>query len=198
TMTKSEAINVIDAFEKSQLGIFLYSFENGEISIFYNDKSILKQTQYYSDKAIEKCKKIEFVADIRDCVNENNVFYIACTGQESSLINAKRRIENVPGVEIAFYLNIYNGDYCIEIFTDKASKKNAIIKLKEILACDEVVVFGDNLNDLSMFEIAQRKYAVSNALEAVKSEATEVIASCDEDGVARFIANELQKQMEDR
>ncbi len=47
------------------------------------------------------------------------------------------------------------------------------------------------MNDLSMFEVADRRYAVSNALDSVKELADEIIPSCDKDGVAAFIHKEI-------
>lgn len=66
------------------------------------------------------------------------------------------------------YLNIYNQMYCLEIFSDRASKKNALLKLKEMLGADELVVFGDNYNDVPMIEIADRSYAPANAVLDIK------------------------------
>ena len=55
---------------------------------------------------------------------------------------------------------------------------------------DEIVVFGDNLNDISMIEIADRSYAPENALPEVKQIVNRVLLDCDHDGVANFLAEE--------
>jgi hydroxymethylpyrimidine pyrophosphatase-like HAD family hydrolase len=52
---------------------------------------------------------------------------------------------------------------------------------------EQVIVFGDNLNDLSMFEVAGTRLAVSNARNELKEKADSLIASNDEDGVAHYI-----------
>lgn len=49
-------------------------------------------------------------------------------------------------------------------------------------------MFGDNANDLPMFEVADECYAVANATAEVRARATEVIGSNDEDGVAHVLA----------
>ena len=46
------------------------------------------------------------------------------------------------------------------------------------------MVFGDALNDISMFEIADEAYAVSNAVGELKAIATGIIGCNDEDAVA--------------
>ena len=52
-----------------------------------------------------------------------------------------------------------------------------------------MVAFGDNLNDLSMFEAADVKIAVGNAKEELKDAADIVIGTNSEDGVAEWLRN---------
>ena len=62
-----------------------------------------------------------------------------------------------------------------------------------MLVADKIIAFGDNLNDIPLFEIADECYAVSNAEDELKKIATDVIASNDEDAVAVFIDEYLKK-----
>jgi hydroxymethylpyrimidine pyrophosphatase-like HAD family hydrolase len=62
--------------------------------------------------------------------------------------------------------------------------------LEEIIGVDKnrVTVFGDNLNDLRMFEWAGTSVAVKNALEEVKQKADIVLPHTnDEDAVAKYL-----------
>lgn len=99
----------------------------------------------------------------------------------------------MKGICCSFYLNIYNGMYCLEIFSSKVNKKNALIKLKKLLGCEEVVVFGDNFNDLPMIELANRSYVPENALPEIKEKVTGVLEDCNHDGVAKFLQNEFSE-----
>ena len=71
------------------------------------------------------------------------------------------------------------------------SKANAVLRLKEYLKAERVVVFGDGKNDVDMFEIADECYAVENAVEELKNIATAVIQSNNEDGVAKWLGRKL-------
>jgi Cof subfamily protein (haloacid dehalogenase superfamily) len=51
----------------------------------------------------------------------------------------------------------------------------------------DVMVFGDEINDLAMFEFAGHSVAVANAAPMVRAAATEVTASNEDDGVAVVI-----------
>ena len=104
----------------------------------------------------------------------------------------KLEAEKLSGVDIAFYLDVYNDSWYLEIFSHKASKANGIRFIRENYGFDKVVAFGDNLNDLPMFEQADTKIAVGNAREEVKKAADIVIGTNDNDGVAEYLANLFQ------
>jgi len=190
-IAKEQVRQVLSVFKQQKTGVFLYTFLQNRISIFYNRPEMTRQTQYYSDKALKACKRVALCQDLESAAEQEDVVYLACTGSKEDLEPIKAAAEQIPGVRCAFYLNIYNGQYCLEIFSGKAAKSNALLALKRRLGCSEAVVFGDNLNDLSMIQAADRSYAVANALEEVKGRATDVIGSCDEDGVAKFIHREV-------
>ena len=62
------------------------------------------------------------------------------------------------------------------------------LKLCQKISQRQVVVFGDGINDLEMFEVADECYAMSNAEPELKAAATKIIESNDNDGVARWLA----------
>ncbi len=73
----------------------------------------------------------------------------------------------------------------LEIFRCDASKGNALVKISEMLGIDlkDTVTMGDSGNDKSMTVIAGLGLAVSNAAEALKNVADEIICSNDESAV---------------
>ncbi|MBT8058847.1 MAG: HAD family hydrolase, partial [Gammaproteobacteria bacterium] len=75
----------------------------------------------------------------------------------------------------------------LDVHHSDASKGGAIRLMKDLLGVERVVCFGDNDNDLSMFEIADESYAPSNATDEIKAAATAVIGHHDDEGVARFL-----------
>ena len=90
-------------------------------------------------------------------------------------------------MELHFQQDKYRGAYLLEICPRGATKAQAILKIKERYHCDKIVVFGDSMNDISMFEIADESYAVANSCEELKKMATHVIGSNNEDCVIRQI-----------
>ena len=104
-------------------------------------------------------------------------------------------LKGIPDINPMFYHDWYGEEITeIEAFPEGATKAKAILRLKEKVGADRVVVFGDNLNDLSMMRIADWSVAVANAVPAVKEAADQVIGSNAADSVARFILEDLEDQ----
>lgn len=79
----------------------------------------------------------------------------------------------------------------IEMFAPDISKARAVRRVMEMSGAERVVVFGDNLNDLPMMEVADVAVAVENAMPEVKEAADIVIGPNTADSVARFIYDDF-------
>lgn len=81
----------------------------------------------------------------------------------------------------------------IEIGHPKASKGQALKQLADHygVAAEEIVAIGDNLNDISMFQVAETRIAMGNAVDALKDISTHITKDVEEDGVAYALENYL-------
>jgi Cof subfamily protein (haloacid dehalogenase superfamily) len=89
------------------------------------------------------------------------------------------------------------GTEAVELGPAGADKGAGLRWLCEHLGVDaaDVMVFGDQINDLAMFAYAGRSVAVANAPDVVRAAATEVTASNDDDGVAMVIESLLAESL---
>ena len=83
----------------------------------------------------------------------------------------------------------------IEVNAEGVDKGKGMLKLAELLGIrrEEMIVFGDGWNDISMIHEAGCGVAMGNAQEAVKEVADLVTDSNEEDSVAKIIEKILQK-----
>lgn len=119
---------------------------------------------------------------------EGDVFYFTCIGEKDQF----ERAYDVFSQDERYTCTLQpephrQEEYWLEIMPRKATKANAILKLKEILGCDKVISFGDAMNDIPMFQISDECYAMENAVEELKKIATGIIDSNDADGVAIWL-----------
>lgn len=77
----------------------------------------------------------------------------------------------------------------LEMFGPQTSKAAAVEAIASDTGASRIVAFGDNVNDMTLFRLADEGIAVANAIPELKEMASEVIGSNAEDAVASFILN---------
>jgi Cof subfamily protein (haloacid dehalogenase superfamily) len=127
-----------------------------------------------------------------DAMYRGEVFYFSCIGEESELLPVYEALKGKAAYHCIFQQDIYSHAQWLEILPAGATKANAALQLKKLLGCDKIVAFGDNKNDISLFQIADECYAVENAAPELKAIATGIIGGNDRDGVATWLLNNVK------
>ena len=117
---------------------------------------------------------------------DGDIFYMTAIGDES-LGEAYRHFSEQPSLNCYYQRDIYAGNMWLELTSARASKAQAARRVMKMTGCDRMVCFGDAVNDMPMFELADECYAVENADPRLKEIATGVIGSNDEDAVALWL-----------
>ena len=83
--------------------------------------------------------------------------------------------------------------YWLNVADKKGTKGYALKTFKEmfLINTDKLFVFGDNNNDLGMFEVADTSIAVENGIDELKKIAKETIGYNYEDSVAKYILKKV-------
>lgn len=98
----------------------------------------------------------------------------------------------LSGIDWNYYPDTYTGCYFLEGMKAGISKASGAKDVKALVGADRIVAFGDNHNDIALFEAADEAYAVGNACDALKKVATGVIDTCETDAVARFLLQRFE------
>lgn len=117
--------------------------------------------------------------------------YVTMIGDKERIAHVYDKVKQYKGWESLFQKDTYRDEYWLEICPRNCTKAKTILKLKEELGFKKLVVFGDSLNDISMFEIADESYAVANARDELKRIATGIIGSNEEDAVAGLLKERI-------
>ncbi len=123
-----------------------------------------------------------------DELYHGRIFYLTMMGTQAALSPLYRRFKDEKQIQVVFSEEIDRpGEYWLEIMPKSASKQNGVCYLKDRYGFERVVSFGDSLNDLSLFAASDEGYALSNAHDLLKQQATGIIGHHDEDGVALYL-----------
>ena len=91
---------------------------------------------------------------------------------------------------------VRSGEYFFDILSKESTKGKALKKLMGLLDIrpEEVAVFGDSYNDLSMFEVAGLRVAVKNSYQAILDQADIVTDYNYEGGLGKAVYQHILKK----
>jgi len=188
--SRDEALWIYDVLLEHGIDPIVYSVINGAEKFSYIDSRCTVGMREFL--ATRKNDIRERIAENEDEMREGEIFYFTCIDDAEKLSPACEILEKK--FRCIFDKDIYSGNQWLEILPKGATKANAALELKKHFGCDRLVVFGDGMNDIQMFEAADECYAVANASSQLKAVADGIIGSNNEDSVARFILENFECQ----
>lgn len=179
---------------------FVSSFNGTEDCVYYKDVINDGMRWYLNDRLTNKDRRWRTIEDLTHSFSDR-VVCLTVIGHAQQLLELQSAIIEIHGASVETHLieNQYSpGWYWLTIHDYKATKDQAIQTLVENygLKESEIVVFGDQINDIKMFKIATRAIAVANADPKVKRYATLVTGSNTEDSVVRYIYQDFARKID--
>ena len=142
----------------------------------------------------QRDKRLMGVDSWNDLAKES-IHQLLVVGSHSKLTPIAAMLENKVGYCVIFSKDYYADQYLLEIYDEQVSKAAGIEWLCDNYGFDKVICFGDNVNDISMFEASDEAYAPNNALPEVKLIADGIIGSDEDGAVVEFIKNYIKSNI---
>ncbi|MFP4017383.1 MAG: HAD family hydrolase [Halanaerobiales bacterium] len=178
---------IIEEFLQQDVLPFVYTYDKIEgYKVYYKELTNDGEKMYVESRLKNGDKRFTKIDDLSIAYNKN-VICINAIGGQTKLRPVYEKLSCTYDLTYHFAEDIYVKHHWLEITDKYANKKSAVLFLKKHLNADRIVCFGDNLNDLSMFEVSDESYAVQNAHQNIKDIATDIINSNNDDGVANYI-----------
>lgn len=140
----------------------------------------------YDDDMDMPCMQLQRIEDVNGFLKSDiDIIKVEAFSLNIRLIEKAK--EKLKAIDDIAFLSSFNDN--VEV-TDYHAQKGLILeKVIERLniAKDEVMVLGDGYNDITMFEKFPYSFAPENAEAGIKELAYQVVASCENDGVAEAI-----------
>jgi HAD superfamily hydrolase (TIGR01484 family) len=148
----------------------------------------------YQSEIIKRYVDDDYTQAFTNLRASKNNFKLVYMAEEMLLEALEQNLRMLFGDELKYILapEAYMGCYFLTILHKNADKSHGIKSVSEAMGFDlnKLTVFGDNYNDIGMFELANTSVAVANAQDDVKKRADVVLTrSNDEDGVAEYLEN---------
>lgn len=187
TFSAAEAIELLEILQAHDIAPLVYSLQSDFEKFSYIPSAVSPGLQRFlnSRQGDVRDNPVSSAADL----SQGEIYYFTNIDEPSKLIPVYESIRD--RYNCMYQKDVYSDDMWLEILPKAASKASAILQVKELYGCDRIVAFGDGINDLPMFEIADECYAVSNAVDELKAIATGVIESNNADGVAKWLSKHV-------
>lgn len=131
------------------------------------------------------CFKMEQLDNYQEALKDYSIIKIeAFYYDEKEVVKAKKELAKLGDVS---YLSSYPDN--VEITNIEATKGNILFEASKLYGIqkDEVMVLGDGMNDMSMFELFKCGVAMENAVQELKDVAMYVTDHFQKDGVGKAI-----------
>jgi Cof subfamily protein (haloacid dehalogenase superfamily) len=185
---------ILAEFRKRSIDPMLY-FQQGEtLDIYYGKLTNDYQREYVAQRT--DCNGKRFIhSPVPPELEGKNLVYIVCLDYYDRIKDIYEAVSKFDDAHCMFYNDTYVPDmYYLEIITKSVSKASGALEVKKIVNADKIVAFGDNLNDIPLFEISDECYAVKEAHNQLKDIATSVIGSNNDDAVAEFLLDYINNK----
>lgn len=196
--------DVIDVFDSLHISYFIYTTQGlftGQNPQHVRDQFIERAHRLFStpkedfEKGGSKYNPdfyyLQHIDDIDQFVNSDyNIIKVeAFSLDKNDIPPAKDILKNIPTIS---YLSSFPDN--VEVTDENAQKGYILEKViqQKGIKKEEVIVLGDGMNDITLFQCFPYSYATGNAEEEIKKRAYKVVSSCADDGFAEAIEDMLK------
>lgn len=160
--------------------------------LYWQDVENQGQQHFVDERVLNGDPRLRACDDLASQLGGGPLMTLVVVGQHAPLAALYEDIQAQFGDAVQCHLNedLYRPAWpWLTVHDRRATKDQAIHILAQRygLADREVVVFGDQVNDITMLRAAHRGVAMANAIDQVKAEAHTVIGHHDEDAVLHFL-----------
>ncbi len=183
------ATTAITACRNAGLKPFVYTLGVGNVlHVYHNGGLSNKEEKFVYDRRGLPLKRFHLDEPAGERDSFESTLLVLAMGDVDTVFALADELAPDKRLSISAYRDSYNrATGMIEILGENVSKASAVTHLKEMTGATHLTVFGDNLNDLPMFDAADHRVAVGNANPELKEAADEVIGDNTADSVAEYI-----------
>ena len=192
---EATAKGLVDLYRKHGLSAFIYVLGSDNVIHIYHlgDMSPLEKT-FMEERLFTPYKKFHIPEDgnseLPSKLDRVLLFYSMRPTEE--VCRVYDDIKDSDQLRAVFYHDMYGEEIALmEVFSPEASKANAVKILADMVGADNIVAYGDNVNDLPILDVADDAVAVENAVDEVKRISSRIIGPNTEDSVARDIKRKI-------
>ena len=190
-ISEEVVLKILAVLKKFDVSGMMYRLTDAELMTYYESLEA-EPIRTFVEERRNRYYKTFYHADSFFDVPRDQIVYFTLPDTYDRLLRVREALDGIPGITAVLYRDVYSGTlWFLELFSTAASKKNAVGLLREKYGFDRIVGFGDNLNDLPLFEACDVRVAVANAVDEVRAAADYICDTNENDGVIKWIEENM-------
>lgn len=178
---------IIDMALTYDLYPFIYTLSGNTPHVYYSKLKNYAEKTYFRTRAELGDKRFAHDPDY-ELYKTEEAFYISIVGPYEPLSEVVKQYEEVENVVVSLTKDAYFEDFWwVEVMPSRAGKGNGIEFLRQKYSPKEIICFGDNANDITMFQKADIGITMKNGIKELKDVANKIIGENNHHSVAKFI-----------
>jgi Cof subfamily protein (haloacid dehalogenase superfamily) len=181
---------------------FVSTFDGNRDCLYYDELQNAGMKWYRDDRLEHSDPRLRRVSSTKEALHEQ-VVCLTVIGRRGPLEELKNRVLLHAGLQVELHImpHLYSEGWdWLTIHDHRATKDQGIRALRGCcgLSEAELVVFGDEANDVKMFRAADRGIAVANATSELKEVSHAIIGANVDDSVALYLQEAWRDRPENR
>ncbi|MCQ2417913.1 MAG: HAD family hydrolase [Oscillospiraceae bacterium] len=187
-------LEVCRIYQHFNINGFVFCVVDAQFRIGYTTLSTENMMAYYNERQGEHADLFYSVPAMETLADQHPVF-LSLHGKKHVIDPIYAAVSQIDGINVTNYQDVYETDiWYMEITSDTASKYHGVLRLREYLKPKHITCFGDNRNDIPMFQGSDYRIAVANAAADLKAMADEIIDCNAADAVTKYLHSIYQKE----
>jgi Cof subfamily protein (haloacid dehalogenase superfamily) len=192
------AREVFEALKAGGCEPYLSSFDGTRDLVRYREIANEGMAAYFAERVAFKDERLRRVDDLATALDGGTVcLTVIDRGERLDPVHASLAAAFGDRLVLTGYdYRYFPGWKFFTVHDRRATKDQAVAALRKARGLEdaELVVFGDDVNDVGMLRAADRSIAMANAKPEVKAVAHEIIGSNNDDSVVRCIRQDRARQ----
>lgn len=190
-MAPGVASALLALYRKHNVGTFVYTFDNDMLIVYHSGNLNDYEREFITERSHTGVKKFLVSDDGKSRIPENLdntlLFYSVQPWEPAYTLFKDIKASGLQVTPLCYHDHLGEEWGELEMFAHTANKAAAVEDIASHIGAGRIVAFGDNINDLPLFRLADEGIAVANAVPELKALASDIIDDNSSPSVATFI-----------
>ncbi len=194
-MPEGLTCRLVDLYRQFGVSTFIYTFSGTRLEVYHIGELNDLERGFIAQRAHTPVKRFNVPPSGESALPRNLdntlLLYSVQPWESAKALYDKIVADRLPVTPLCYH-DTYGEQWGqLEMFSPTANKAAAVEALASDIGADRIVAFGDNVNDLPLFDLADEGIAVANAVAELKARATDIIDSNATPSVAAHILSRI-------